>query len=410
MKKFTQKSLSTALLLCLGLVFFSGCTKIVETDQVPQIFTDTQYLVSATLVADISAENINNRYGGEFAPLDKELEAIQGLPGIRVYKLVYKTKDASGNDIVASGAFIYPINTSGAKPLLSYQHGTIRTEAGAPSSYGTSADSFIGGSYLAALGYVVSMPDYLGYGENSAADHPYEHRATLASASLDMMRASKEFSAKQDIALNNQVFLTGYSEGGSATTALHQLIESTASSEFTITASTPAAGAYDKINFAKDITVQNKEMLNIKNYAWVILTYNKLYGLNRPLTDYFNEPYATNIANQPEGEGITIDIEQNPTKLFTDTFRNGLLNGTDTEFLNTLTDNSTFDWKPIAPLRLIHGTTDQFVLFSNSQSAFDKMTANGATNVTLFPIEGTGHFESVPAYVIEVSKYFNSFR
>ncbi|WP_045112914.1 alpha/beta hydrolase family protein [Microscilla marina] len=410
MKNFTRKVLSFAFLLCWGLVLLTGCTKIVETDQIPQIFTDTKYLVSATLVADISAENLTNRYGGEYLPLDNELEAIQGLPGIKVYKLVYKTKDADGNDITASGAFLYPINTSGAKPLLSYQHGTITTEAGAPSSYGTSADSFIGGTFLASLGYVVSMPDYLGYGENAAADHPYEHRATLASASLDMLRASKEFSAKQNIELNNQLFLTGYSEGGSATTALHQLIESSASSEFTITASTPAAGAYDKITFAKNITVKDKPMLNIKNYSWVILTYNKLYGLNRPLTYYFNEPYATNIANQPEGEGITIDIEQNPTKLFTAEFRNGLLNDTDTEFLNALRDNSTFDWKPNAPLRLIHGTADEFVLFVNSQSAFDKMTANGATNVTLFPINGTGHFESVPAYVIEVSKYFDTFR
>lgn len=409
MKNSTKRSLFTSFLFLIGLVFITGCEKIIETDQTPQIFTDTQYLVSATLVADVSAENISNRYGGEYAGLGTELSSALNLPGIRVYKLIYRTTDASGNPTLASGAFIYPTTTA-TKSLLSYQHGTIRTEAGAPSSYATAADSFIGGTYLAALGFAVSMPDYLGYGENTAADHPYEHKATLASASLDMLRASKEFSTKTDIALDNKLFLTGYSEGGSATTALHELIESSASSEFTVTASTPAAGAYDKINFAKEITAQDKAMLNIKNYAWVILTYNKLHGLNRPLTYYFNEPYATNIANQPEGEGITIDIEQNPTKLFTAEFRNGLLNGTDTEFLATLTANSSYDWKPNTPLRLIHGTADSFVLFSNSQNAFDTMTANGAPNVTLFPINGTGHFESVPAYVIEVYNFFKTFQ
>ena len=403
-----MKSLFTSLLFLTGLIFITGCEKIIKTDQTPQIFTNTQYLVSATLVADVSADNISKRYGGDFAGLGTEISSIAGLPGIKVYKLIYKTTDASGNPVLASGAYLYPTTTA-TKSLLSYQHGTIRTEAGAPSAYATAADSFIGGTFLASLGYVVSMPDYLGYGENAAADHPYEHKATLASASLDMLRASKEFSAKIDVNLDNKLFLTGYSEGGSATTALHELIENSASSEFTVTASTPAAGAYDKINFAKEITGQDKAMLNIKNYAWVILTYNKLHGLNRPLTYYFNEPYATNITNQPAGEGITIDIEQNPTKLFTTEFRNGLLNNTDTEFLAILTANSSYNWTPGSSLRLIHGTADNFVLFSNSQNAFDTMTANGAPNVTLFPINGTGHFESVPAYVIEVYNFFKAF-
>ncbi len=408
---FIQPSLF-ALIWLFGLSVFTSCQKIEEVDQKPQLFTDTQYLVSATLTADLSLDGVQSNLSAD--SLSKLASDVSGLDlaGIKVYKLIYKTKDANGNQVLASGAFLFSTSPT-AKPLLSYQHGTISKETGAPSLYTpNSLDSFIAGTYLATLGYVVSIPDYLGYGENASSDHPYEHRATLASASLDMLRAAKEFSDRTStITLNNQLFLTGYSEGGSATMALHQLIENSANDEFTITASAPGAGAYDKIAFAKDVTMRNEVMLNIKNYSWVILTYNKLYpNLNRPLSYYFNEPYATNIANQPEGEGITIDIEQNPSLLFTQQFRDGLQNDTDTEFLAALSDNSSFDWKPIAPMTLYHGTSDQFVLFVNSQSAFDAMTNNGASSVVLFPMNNTGHFDSVPTFVLEVNKFFDKFR
>lgn len=412
MRKLITKSLSFILILFIGSFFITSCQKIEEVDQKPQLFTDTQNLVSATLIADVSLDGVKSNLAAD--SLSSLLSQVSGLDltGIKVYKLVYKTKDASGNEVLASGALLFSTSPE-SKPLLSYQHGTISKETAAPSLYtSNSIDSFIAGTYLATLGYVVSIPDYLGYGENAAADHPYEHRATLASASLDMLRATKEFSVRNDaVTLNSQLFLTGYSEGGSATMALHQLIESSASSEFTITASAPGAGAYDKVEFAKDVTKRDEIMLNIKNYSWVILTYNKLYSnLNRPLSYYFNEPYATNIANQPDGEGITIDIEQNPSKLFTQQFRDGLQNDTDTEFIAALNDNSSYNWKPVAPMTLYHGTADQFVLFINSQNAFDAMKANGSTSVVLFPMNGTGHFDSVPAFVIEVNKFFNTFR
>ena len=408
MKNLITQSLSIVLVWFISLILFTSCQKIEEVDLKPQLFTDTQYLVSAQLIADLSLDGVQSNLSADsLSALASDITGLN-LAGIKVYKLVYKTKNTDGTEVLASGAFLFN-TTPTAKPLLSYQHGTISKETGAPSFYTTnSLDSFIAGTYLATLGYVVSIPDYLGYGEDATTNHPYEHRATLASASLDMLRAAKEFSNNNAaINLNNQLFLTGYSEGGSATMALHQLIESSASNEFTVTASAPGAGAYDKVAFAKDVTMRNEVMLNIKNYSWVIVTYNKLYAnLNRPLSYYFNEPYATNIANQPEGEGITVDIEPNPSKLFTQQFRDGLQNDTDTEFIAALNDNSSYDWKPTAPMTLFHGTTDQFVLFN----AFNTMTTNGASSVVLFPITGTGHFDSVPAFVIEVNKFFNQFR
>ena len=30
-------------------------------------------------------------------------------------------------------------------------------------------------------------------------------------------------------------------------------------------------------------------------YVWVLLTYDRIYGLNQPLTYYFKEPYASQI-------------------------------------------------------------------------------------------------------------------
>ncbi|UOQ73602.1 alpha/beta hydrolase family protein [Hymenobacter cellulosilyticus] len=220
-----------------------------------------------------------------------------------MYRLTYTTLDNSGKSITASGALLVPVSTQ-AMPLLSYQHGTIRPddEGRAPSYYTTSSEVYSAVSVLASTGYIVSAPDYIGYGASKNLPHPYEHAASLASASLDMLRAAREFAAKEKVALNSKNFLLGYSEGGYATLALHKLIEEKAATEFTVTASAPGAGAYHKTAFADYILKSNEPLNFLSTYVWVLDTYNRTYGLNRPINYYVNEPWATQLQTNLYGE------------------------------------------------------------------------------------------------------------
>jgi len=111
---------------------------------------------------------------------------------VSCYKLTYKTPDASGALINASGLVCLPATRSGGRPVLSYQHGTIFQDSDAPSSFSTSSEGLLG-AVFAAIGYIVVMPDYIGYGDSTALMHLFLHAATLATQRLMEQSLSAEF-------------------------------------------------------------------------------------------------------------------------------------------------------------------------------------------------------------------------
>jgi predicted esterase len=323
---------------------------------------------------------------------------------VKAYKLVYLTTNTDGKEIQASGAVLIPVTTK-ALPILSQQHGTIQNDQSAPSYYGTNTEAWSFGTVLSSTGYVVSAPDYIGYGASNSVPHPYQHAQSLATASADMLRAVKEFCKQNSVNLNSQLFLAGYSEGGYATMALHKHLETNLANEFTVTASAPGAGAYNTTAFAQHIIGSNQPLSFINTYLWVLETVDRVYKLNRPYSYYVNEPYATELENGSQG----VDPLVSPQQLFRASFRSTVQNGTDAAFMAALRDNDIYDWKPNAPLALFHGTADDYVPYFNSENAYAAMQARGATQVELRPVQGGDHFSSVAAYSLGVLFYFNGF-
>lgn len=364
------------------------------------VIPDTEYFISHELIVSYSKNQVIQQMSssGQF-PAEFTSFIVYGVD---VYRIVYQTSDLNGNPVEASGALIVPA-TGSSLPLLSFQHGTIREEWEAPSNFLTSYYNTT--AYIAATGFIIALPDYLGYGASKNMAHPYEHGESLATASRDMLRAVYEFKkVSGKFKDNGQLFLTGYSEGGYATMALLKLLEENHSSEFSVTAASLGAGAYNKTKFAEHIASSDEELVYINSFLWVLDTYNTIYGLNRPYNFYFKEPYATMIQTQ----GVFADINKNPQELFTQAFRDGILSGTDTEFLDALFLNNNYDWKPYAPLRLYHGTEDDYVPAFNSQTAYDAMTARGA-QVEYFPLPGDNHSTAFGPYMLGTFFYFKLF-
>jgi pimeloyl-ACP methyl ester carboxylesterase len=389
----------TLLILMLSLSLFSMSCRQTDEDSARPEPEAQPTLISATLIGEFSPDQIRGRF------TSRPEASLLIRNSVRAYKIVYNTPDPQGKMIRASGALLVPVTDTPA-PVLSFQHGTITNDHSAPSNYESSSEIYTFGTILASTGYVISAPDYIGYGESRDLPHPYEHAHSLASASLDMLRAVKEYTGESGIQLNGQLFLAGYSEGGYATMALHKLIEEQHADEFTVTASAPGAGAYNKTSFARDILASSQPLQFISNYLWVLDTYNRVYDINQPLTYYLNEPYATRV----QQNGVNATIDRNPQQLFTPAFRESIANGTNSAMLAAFADNDVYDWAPKAPMRLYHGTEDDFVPFYNSQDAYDAMQRNGATQVELRRIEGGNHFTSIPRYTLEALFYFANFQ
>jgi pimeloyl-ACP methyl ester carboxylesterase len=328
---------------------------------------------------------------------------------VDAYKIIYSTVDANGSPIKASGLLAIPQKTTTKKsPFLSYQHGTIFLDSQAPS---ISATSISGISTLSGMGFVVSAPDYIGYGESSSIMHPYIHADSLANASIDMLRASKNFLQQKSIKLNSQLFLTGYSEGGYATLALQKKLQESHTDEFTVTASAAAAGPFDLTETAK--TIANKANNPKPAFmSFVLKAYDDIYQLNK-VSEMFQSPYINIVNTYFDGthssSSINSGLNHTTMELFNSPFLTALQGSAQHSIKDKLTLNNIYDWKPTAPTRFYHSLNDEIVPYHNAQKAFNTMTANGAIDVTLKTCPSDTHASCAVPYVFDTLDFFSRF-
>lgn len=391
MKSFFR--LSSVLLIALPLLFI-GC-KTTEPAA-----PENKYLVSNSVIGSFTKAQLTT----QLTTFDPKLASFL-RNGIKVYKVIYKTKNTDGAEIQASGVVLIP-DVPTAVPMVSVQHGTIFDDAEAPSNYNPNTEASTVGALFSSLGYILVYPDYIGFGASKNVPHPYEHRESLGTACLDMIRAAKELVTQEKAQWDERLYIGGYSQGGGATMALQKKIEEETGSEFNLRASSCGAGAYDKTAFM-NFLINSKSSADAQAnrfYLWVLLTYDRIYKLNRPMTAYFKEPFATQIAATKERTIITVSFDQ----ILTDTFKSGVKNNTDAAFMAAVKDNDVFDWKPRTPTRLYHGDADVTVYPFTSQNAFNAMQKRGATNVQIMLFPGKNHATAIQDYLLGTLSFVSS--
>ena len=387
--RFEFKLLS---LLLIGFLLGSCDSDTNPTTEAPtfEILEDYTYVSTHT---ENTLENLYNlTLGTASSTLDWE--------SIELYRITYQTQTFEGEQIIASGLLLLPEDFNSAHPLISLQHGTQLSQSQAPSTANLLNSETAIGTLLAGQGFAVVMADYLGYQSSNQIPHPYEEQSTLGQTTYDMLRAGRELIGHLSHTLDDRLYLVGYSEGGYATMALHRKIES--ENSLSVSHSFPAAGAYNKTAFSQAVLQRDENLPFMTTYLWVLYTYNSLYPqLNRSWDQIVREPYVSLMENfNPLGLQFSdlARIPQNPQQLFRPEFIQGVVQGTDTAFMEVLAANDNFDWAPQAPITLYHGTADTFVWPLNSQTAFDAMQQRGAT-VNYVEIEGGDHGSSVGPYI-----------
>ncbi|KAF0158758.1 MAG: lipoprotein [Ignavibacteria bacterium] len=328
------------------------------------------------------------------------------LYDVDYYKLVYRTADIRGNIIVVSGAVFLPKGKNNLS-LVSVQHGTQTKRINVGSVNALNATD---GLIAAALGYFSVVPDYIGLGESMLV-HPYHISKSSADPIIDIIRACKEFAGKNNITLNGQIFLAGYSEGGYVTMAAQREIEQNYKSEFQLTAVAPMAGAYD-LNLSAKKIFQGKTYNQPAYLAYFMVAYNDVYGWNK-LDTFFNSPYAEKLPALFNGSKTTTEINSELTndlsKLLNQNFVNGYLNGTETTLTAAFSSNSLLDWKPTAPMRLYHGDADEYVPYENSVQAKNYFLTRGV-NVELVTIPGGTHGSAALPSIVAAIEWFGTLK
>ncbi|MTI33612.1 lipase family protein [Xanthovirga aplysinae] len=399
------------LLPTVGLLFLialSTCRteKIPAPDKLP-VFTP-EVLMDTVHLEKLSKEEIKILI--KKSGLDQFLDFVHHP--ITIYKITYKTT-FKNEEILASGSICLPVDLKQNVPLLSAQHGTIADHQSAPSNFSLENEKATLMEFFASGGYATFIPDYIGYGSSKEVLHPYYHYESQSQVVIDMIKAGKEFLQLKNIEFNDQLFLFGYSEGGYTTLATLKAIESDPNLNWIVTASSSGAGGYD-ISGVMEHTMEQGFYKYPSLLAFVIHAYNITYEWNRPMTDFFQEPYALKIENLFNGLQNTSEINKKLPKyldqLFQIEFLLGLENGTEDEVLEAMNDNSVHFWIPKSPVRLYHSPYDETIPLDNTLYTHQVMKELGATNVSFHLIENGDHTGAVMPTVENTIKWFESFR
>lgn len=299
---------------------------------------------------------------------------------IFIYKLSYNSFDANqGSDVIqASGLLIVPksaCDNESNNPWVLLNHATIVDNASAPTQNARE------GLLEAGLGFITLVPDYIGFGDSYSSDPntrlpPYIIQSTYASDGYSMMKAAKSLLTDKNIGLGN-LYIKGYSEGGYAALALQKFLEtdSTASTEFTITASAPTAGPYSTVGMGFLLTGDLADT-TISPTLFGFLATSYYYNFSAVNSAYtfstiFNQTESYDAENLFNGQSSSTQTEAVYSGLGISTI-NGLMNSslvstlqTDTAalyagFLNAGSDGGA------AYATAVGGLTDPYSIYLNA--------------------------------------------
>ncbi|MBN1672472.1 MAG: prolyl oligopeptidase family serine peptidase [Kiritimatiellae bacterium] len=337
---------------------------------------------------------------------------IAASNAVSIYDIVYETFDHRNLSTIAAGALLVPEGVSNA-PLISLQHGTTSKDAEAPSA---ATEQAALGVVFATHGYAAVIPDYLGLGGYSPGLHPYLHAKSEAVAAVDMLRACRTFiQTYTALTLNGQLFLAGYSQGGQVTMALQRELERYHTNEFQITASAPMAGPYALSGVMSEVIETTNSYSSPSYLAYLLLGYDSVYGLFDSYDEVFADPYHTSIPPLFDGSKTTGEIDDQlpdvPQDMLQPAYLQAVTNNPDHPLRVALRANDTYDWTPVAPVRLYHCSGDTTVPFTNSQIAEAQFKTNGAPDVALIdPAPGADHGACVYPSILAAKAWFDSLR
>ncbi|TDC90065.1 lipase [Actinomadura sp. 7K507] len=253
-------------------------------------------MVSATHLGTMTAGQVRTWLASE------EFDAASVRYGVDTYRLVYRTIDPRGRSTTASGLLVLPRNNDRWLRTVSYTHGTTSYKPDAPSIADGVWDRGPAVTYAAA-GFAAVAPDYLGLGEGPGV-HPWKHVPSETSASLDMLRAARQFVPWKGRFLDGQVLATGFSQGASSALGLARALQDRADPHFRIRAVAPIAGAYD-FRGAELPALLNGDLdpkMSVAYAAYLLTSWNRVHGgIYEDPSEVFEDEYASDVEKYFDG-------------------------------------------------------------------------------------------------------------
>jgi|GEM_PF-2026247 len=399
----------TKLTLLFLLLFISGCNLFNDDNGDGAVLWNT--LSSYEKLGTLSAEQIQQVYPGEVGALL--------VFDVALYRLIYNTETPGGEPVQASGVVLIPQRNNPAA-MLSLHRTTIFHNSEAPSNVNINSSAGLNdvnavwtnlGPVSASGGFITVMPDLLGWGSSGNLLPPYLVSFSEGIVSLDMLKAAVEFLDSEEIEWNRDLFVTGYSQGGSTTMSAIRSIQADPHQQFEITAASAGGGAYNLEDLAATI-LEKEELAFSPYYVFFVKAYRDTYFPTRPLSTFFNSPYDLRIESEQlfRGGYFGYQIEERLTSqtnlLVLNTFRNQYITGGETDFRNALAENNLSRFHVQSPLRIYHGDQDEIIPYSEVEKSVEDLVRSGSEDVQLVRVEGGTHRSSADTFFQETFFWF----
>lgn len=366
-------------------------------------------LIKYTLIEQMSKEDMEEFYKGQGIP--KLITPI--LCGVDIYELYYNTNLPNGEIVVATGLYYVPIDYPYEVATMQYNHGTAMKNR-KEDDYDYNGESTIC-KIFAADGYAVAWQDYIGLGK-ATGFHPYQHLESEGQSGVDLLYAIKEINAQIGLEVNDQLFVTGYSQGGHATLAVHKTIQEKYSDDFWVTASSPMSGAHDMSGVQNEIMVVDYTQPHYLPY--LLYGYQQVYQVfedNEDFKNVFRPEYryvVDNILAKGHDVGqINRMLPSKPFDMIEPYFYDKYVNDPEFYFTKVLRENNTYTWVPESPVQFCYCKGDEEVYYKNSIVAMQWMKDNGAKHITGREVSDVFTHRQCADYAVMYTKfYFDSFR
>jgi acetyl esterase/lipase len=315
------------------------------------------------------------------------------VPDVSLYAITYRSQGVNGAPTKVSGLVVVPENSTQAKDpdaVLVYMHATTTQDNNAPSERSQEAYAVI--TAFTHPGAVLAMPDYLGYGANKG-NHPYAMGELNAPAGRSMIIATRELMKKLKRPVGNQVFITGYSEGGGNALWLTRYLEERGEANLLPTRSAPMSGPYDLSGATARSFIGSQPPLTFQeNFASkpTLLSFAGVSTakiIKQPVNSLLQDPLAQEAKGQFPGKlsdtnlGVRLlttaindlayvnyaTLSPNPQNLL----QPGLVTAIQQHDLSNpairlWSQNDNLDWTPQAPVMLFGILQDELVPFASS--------------------------------------------
>ncbi|TAL58677.1 MAG: alpha/beta hydrolase, partial [Legionella sp.] len=319
------------------------------------------FFIAFTTHATPTPQNklIQASYLGEFTEETAALVLKKSPPldtlavhyALELYRIEYRTPAPDGSEAVASGLVVLPKNPEKPVGIVTYLHGTRFERNDVPSRNNQKNYMYLA-AFSSSGGYAAVMPDYLGLGDSNLNLHPYVQAETLASSSIDMLLAAKEFFKQSHYPINEKLYLAGYSEGGFTTIVMFEkLIKDYP--HIPITAVAAGSAPYDWLETMKFVMFKPgpRATAYLAYFFYSLQTYKHYWA---SMDEIFLPPFNTLIPQLFDGQHNTQEVLQalppHPLQILQPNLIGSIIYGDDPHTEDLIMNFNHYYFIPTAPL------------------------------------------------------------